>query len=165
MSGNSSISKLKAFFDKLNPIKVTAPIKPKGRFPLIDAHDVLVDVKTNEAGDEIWVRLSDVVGGLGSGGAGDSAGVGIHDIYWVKDEEGFSYYNVLLTDTTTRELRVRNGSDGASIESIKHKETNGLVDTYEITFTDGRDPFKFTIKNGYAVTVEYDRTTESINIK
>ena len=45
-----------------------------------------------------------------------------------------------------------NGIDGAGIEDIKYKRSEGLVDTYEITYTDERQPTYFTVTNGEAGT-------------
>jgi hypothetical protein len=41
-----------------------------------------------------------------------------------------------------------NGIDGAGVEEIKYKRSEGLVDTYEITYTDDRQPTYFTVTNG-----------------
>jgi hypothetical protein len=41
-----------------------------------------------------------------------------------------------------------NGIDGAGIEEIKYKRSEGLVDIYEITYTDDRQPTYFTVTNG-----------------
>lgn len=183
MSANNVTSKLKDFFDKLNPIRVAAPLKPKGRFPFIDAHDVLVDVKTNEeTGDEVWVRLSTKLEEIGSGGGGP--GVGIADIVWEKTEESpdgdIEHYKIVLTDANVKYFSVRNGKNGKApikgvdyndgapgvgISKIELTNTEGHVDTYTITMTDG-STFGFTVKNGEgSVIIEYDSINESIIIK
>lgn len=41
-----------------------------------------------------------------------------------------------------------NGIDGAGIEDITYKSSEGLEDTYEITYTDDRQPTYFTVTNG-----------------
>lgn len=43
-----------------------------------------------------------------------------------------------------------NGIDGAGIEDITYKSSEGLEDTYEITYTDNREPTYFTVTNGKA---------------
>lgn len=51
------------------------------------------------------------------------------------------------TDTTYWTLMVAKGERGISITGIEKTGTEGLVDTYTITFSEG-DPFVFTITNG-----------------
>ena len=53
---------LSNYFKKKNAIKLGAPLKPMGEFPLIDAHDVIVDYD-EETGKE--TRLTDKLESLG----------------------------------------------------------------------------------------------------
>ena len=60
--------------------------------------------------------------------------------------------NNIVTFTDGKKLYVKNGSKGstgAGISAIKQKgNTQNLVDTYEITYTDGRAATHFTVTNG-----------------
>ena len=53
---------LSNFFKKKNAVKIGSPLKPMGEFPLIDAHDVIVEYE-EATGKE--TRLTDKLESLG----------------------------------------------------------------------------------------------------
>lgn len=67
----------------------------------------------------------------------------------------------LPTETNYWTLMVEKGERGISIVSVEKTKTEGIVDTYTITFSEG-DPFVFTITNGETpdVTGKEDKTNK-----
>ena len=58
---------LSDFFKKKNAVKVGTPLKPMGEFPLIDAHDVIVEITKDENGNDVEVRLDTKLKNVGNG--------------------------------------------------------------------------------------------------
>ena len=176
--------KLDDFFrKKKGAIPVGAPLKPMGVFPLIDAHDVVVDILDYGTPNEQVITLAQKLQGLGSGGG---MGVGISKIAYIDTTEtatgDIDNYQITFTDSEMEAFKfsIRNGktpvkgvdyNDGApgiGIADIKHTATEGLEEIYTITLTDGSS-YNFTVKNGTSggasVTIEYNVKTESMIIK
>lgn len=58
---------LSEFFKKKNAVKIGTPLKPMGEFPLIDAHDVIVEIAKDENGNDVEVRLDTKLKNVGNG--------------------------------------------------------------------------------------------------
>lgn len=58
---------LSDYFKKKNAVKVGMPFKPMGEFPLIDAHDVIVEITKDENGNDVEVRLDEKLKNVGNG--------------------------------------------------------------------------------------------------
>lgn len=56
---------LSDFFKKKNAVKVGTPLKPMGDFPLVDAHDVIVDYDETTG---VETRLDEKLGNISTGG-------------------------------------------------------------------------------------------------
>ena len=90
----------------------------------------------------------------GDPGEPGSPGVGISSVKQTTTstvDEGENKITVTLTNSTSSVFTVKNGSKGstgAGISAITKKNTNNLVDTYEITYTDGRAATSFQVANG-----------------
>lgn len=57
---------LSNFFKKKNAVKIGSPLKPMGEFPLIDAHDVIVEITKDENGNDVEVRLDTKLKAVGT---------------------------------------------------------------------------------------------------
>ena len=57
---------LSEFFKKKNAVKIGTPLKPMGKFPLIDAHDVIVEIVKDDEGKETEVRLDEKLKNVGN---------------------------------------------------------------------------------------------------
>ena len=55
--------------------------------------------------------------------------------------------NITYEKVNLGKVKGEDGEDGASIQSVEKTDTNGNVDTYTITLTNGRT-FEFTVTNG-----------------
>lgn len=125
--------KLEAFFKKKNPLKVGAPLKPMGKFPLIDANDVIVDILDYDTPNEKVVTLAEKLQGLGSGGG---AGVGISKIAYLHTEGLVDYYQISFTDPNMApfQFQVRNGraADGSLSDADKSAIVNTVLDSLPI---------------------------------
>lgn len=58
---------LSDYFKKKNAVKIGMPLKPMGEFPLIDAHDVIVEIAKDENGNDVEVRLDTKLKDVGNG--------------------------------------------------------------------------------------------------
>jgi len=76
------------------------------------------------------------------------------DLYWYKDGVKTEYYSkgykgdpFLYSDFTIEQLAALKGDPGKSISSIEKTNTEGLVDTYTVTYSDNTTS-TFTVTNG-----------------
>lgn len=111
-------------------------------------------------------------GAAGADGTDGTDGVGISSItFKEKDVDGNNVYTVTLTNSNTYDIVCPKGSKGDTgstgatgngIASIEKTGTEGLVDTYTITYTSGATT-TFTVTNGASVTVDSAMSDSSTN--
>lgn len=119
--------------------------------------------------------MDGVDGTNGTDGTDGTDGVGISSItFKEKDASGNNVYTVTLSNTNTYDITCpigpqgETGSTGATgatgngIASITKTGTEGLVDTYTITYTNGQTS-TFTVTNGQTPTVDSAMSDSSAN--
>ena len=88
----------------------------------------------------------------GADGAPGKDGLSIIDIQKVAESETEVTYNFIFSDNSTKEIKIPlvkgdKGETGNGISKIEKTSTNGLVDTYTITYTNG-ETATFIVNNG-----------------
>lgn len=143
-------------------VELAAGLRPKnnGTFPLVEAHDIMVD----NNGKRLDAALEELANGGGGGGTGE-AGRGIEEIESTTggtDENGrpFIEYTIIYTDGTRQPYVVTDGKDGAKGKDGANGN-DGLNGKDGKDGADGKSAYEYAQESGYKGTeAEF---TEDIN--
>lgn len=154
-----------------------APCQIQSITPITGGNRITFAWETSEG--ETETDTLDVMDGVdgtnGTDGTDGTDGVGISSITFKEtDASGNNVYTVTLTNTNTYDITCpigpqgetgatgATGATGNGIASITKTGTEGLVDTYTITYTSGATT-TFTVTNGASVTVDSAMSDSSTN--
>ena len=154
-----------------------APCQIQSITPITGGNRITFAWETSEGETETdTLDVMDGVNGTnGTDGTDGTDGVGISSItFKEKDASGNNVYTVTLTNTNTYDITCpigpqgetgatgATGATGNGIASITKTGTEGLVDTYTITYTNGQTT-TFTVTNGQTPTVDSAMSDSSAN--